>query len=480
MKKILFTLMVVACACAVSAQDFDLETIAKARKVKADSLAVMMGKVYASQAAMNHPTSEARAILLKAFDETVNLDKQDEEFKEGNNIATEILRQAQGMKERQGIEMSRKLYAQAAVDRFNDTTSTKSVNDEMRAINEEARHLINAIAELKKDSVGNNAQAISLKSDSLSLNLGRFFGLQMRAVSQQKGRNEAQMARVLEGFNNGINIDDTNKPLVDGRMMGTEFVGGQENMKKQFGLTVDKEIFCNTVKNILADPAVPTLDEFNAISAQTSAYYKEVVDFAKENSAEALAQKGLGKKYIENLMEKESGYIQTPSGLVYKMLEPGKGKQFEVNDKIKVMYKGTHVDGKTFDESKEPVSFAPNQVVPGFREALLMMRPGAKMIAVLPQDLAYGARGAGQAIKPFETLIFEIETIGLDETANADKAKAATQKPAAAVKGVKNVKAKSADVEIEKTQKDSKSPVTKGKKAKTKTTGKAKLSKKKK
>ena len=78
------------------------------------------------------------------------------------------------------------------------------------------------------------------------------------------------------------------------------------------------------------------------------------------------------------------------------------------------MYKGTHVDGKTFDESKEPIAFSPNQVVPGFREALLMMRPGAKMIAVLPQNLAYGARGAGQDIKPFETLVFEIETLGID------------------------------------------------------------------
>ena len=59
----------------------------------------------------------------------------------------------------------------------------------------------------------------------------------------------------------------------------------------------------------------------------------------------------------------------------------------------------------------------------------MMMRPGAKMIAVLPQELAYGARGAGQSIKPFETLVFEIETLGLDDAAaSKDKpAKATTQ-----------------------------------------------------
>jgi len=67
-----------------------------------------------------------------------------------------------------------------------------------------------------------------------------------------------------------------------------------------------------------------------------------------------------------------------------------------------------------FDQSKEPAVFSPQQVVPGFSEALQMMRPGSKMIAVLPPELGYGARGAGNAIKPYETLIFEIETIGLD------------------------------------------------------------------
>ena len=72
--------MAIACACTMtlSAQEPDLEAIAKARKVKADSLVTMMAKVYATQAAMNHPGSEARATLLKAFDESFNLEKQDE------------------------------------------------------------------------------------------------------------------------------------------------------------------------------------------------------------------------------------------------------------------------------------------------------------------------------------------------------------------------------------------------------------------
>ncbi len=474
MRKIFFTIMAIACACTMtlSAQEPDLEAIAKARKVKADSLVTMMAKVYATQAAMNHPGSEARATLLKAFDESFNLEKQDEQFKEGNSIATQFFKQAEGMKTHSGIDMSRKLYAQAVVERFNDTTAI-NMNEEVKAINDEARRLINEITGLKKDSaaVAINAPHIAAKSDSLSRNMGRFFGLQMRHMCMQKGLNDAQMARVLEGFNSGINVDETNKPLIDGRMMGTEFIGIQENIKKQLSLNLNKEIFFNTVKEVLSDSKVPTQEDFNAINNQTNAYFQAVSSFAKENSPEALTQKGLGKKYIDNLMEKDPKYIQAPSGLVYKVLAEGKGKKFEATDKIKVMYKGTHVDGKTFDESKEPVTFAPNQVVPGFREALLMMRPGAKMIAVLPQNLAYGARGAGGTIKPFETLVFEIETLGLDETAAKDaKTPTASQKPA--TKEVKAAKDAAKDTQV-KTGK-------KAKKAKSKVTGKTKSSKKRK
>ena len=121
------------------------------------------------------------------------------------------------------------------------------------------------------------------------------------------------------------------------------------------------------------------------------------------------------------------------------------------------MYKGTHVDGNTFDQSKEPIAFAPNQVVPGFREALLMMRPGAKMIAVLPYNLAYGDRGAGGAIKPYETLVFEIETLGLEETKPEEKGAEAAPE----TKGTNAEKVAPADANKKAGAKKSKSTSTK-------------------
>ena len=316
------------------------------------------------------------------------------------------------LKNRQGIELNRAAYAQAMLSRLEDTTITVNLNTEIKDINNEAKRLIGEVTELLKDSVNlmGNAGLINIKSDSLSQNMGRFFGAQAQNMFKQKKFDDAKRARFIEGFNNSINVDDRNQPMIDGKMLGSEVLNISQNIKRQLQLNMNQELFVGTIKEILADPKVPTTEDFKAIDTQT------------------------GKKYIENLLEKDPKFIQAPSGLVYKILEPGKGKQFVETDKIRVMYKGTHVDGNTFDQSKEPIAFAPNQVVPGFREALLMMRPGAKMIAVLPYNLAYGDRGAGGAIKPYETLVFEIETLGLEETKPEEKgAEAAPETPSTKV-----------------------------------------------
>lgn len=431
MKKIfLFAAIAAFFTSLAMAQEPDLAMIAKMREIKADSLSLMLGKVYGTQTAMSNPTAEARQTLLNAFNEAVNLEQKDENYQEGATAAEQFFRNAEGVKRQLGITLSRKIFAQTFLTRFADTTTVKDMNSEMRNINMEAKRLMGELGELKKDSLA-NVSIINLKSDSLSQNMGLFFGTQMQNVIKKKNLSDEQSTQFLEGFNSLINIDESNKPLIDGKLLASDFKNFEKNIKKQMNLKLNKEAFVNALTNELKDPKVPTMDDFKAIDNKTQAYMKETQAFVKENSPEALTQKGLGKKYIENQMEKDPNFIQAPSGLVYKILNPGNGKKFKETDKIKVMYKGTHVDGKTFDESKEPVSFAPGQVVPGFKEALLMMSPGAKMIAILPYNLAYGDRGAGGSIKPFETLVFEIETLGIDDSAPATQpAQQATGKPA--------------------------------------------------
>jgi len=111
---------------------------------------------------------------------------------------------------------------------------------------------------------------------------------------------------------------------------------------------------------------------------------------------------------------KQEGVKKTDSGLLYLVIEPGKGESPKATDKVKVNYRGTLTNGTEFDSSYkrgEPAEFPVNGVIKGWTEALQLMKPGAKWKLVIPSDLAYGPRGAGQMIGPDETLVFEVELL---------------------------------------------------------------------
>lgn len=110
----------------------------------------------------------------------------------------------------------------------------------------------------------------------------------------------------------------------------------------------------------------------------------------------------------------KEGVVTLPDGLQYKVLEPGEGNPPLATDQVKVDYTGTFIDGKVFDSSierNEPIVFAVNQVIPGWTEALQLMKPGAKWMLYVPPSLAYGEKGAGGVIGPNQALIFEVHLI---------------------------------------------------------------------
>jgi FKBP-type peptidyl-prolyl cis-trans isomerase FklB len=114
---------------------------------------------------------------------------------------------------------------------------------------------------------------------------------------------------------------------------------------------------------------------------------------------------------------KKSGVKKTDSGLLYRVLSAGKGARPAATDTVKVNYRGTLPDGTEFDSSYkrgEPVSFQVNQIIPGWQEALALMPEGSKWEVVLPPELAYGTEGAGRAIGPNQTLVFEIELLDIE------------------------------------------------------------------
>ena len=104
-------------------------------------------------------------------------------------------------------------------------------------------------------------------------------------------------------------------------------------------------------------------------------------------------------------------------GVCYKVIKAGTGAVPTENSKVKLNYEGKTIDGKVFDSSyerKEPTTFNVNQVIPGFTEALTHMPVGSVWEVVIPQEQAYGARETGGTIKPFSTLIFKIELLGIE------------------------------------------------------------------
>lgn len=111
---------------------------------------------------------------------------------------------------------------------------------------------------------------------------------------------------------------------------------------------------------------------------------------------------------------KAEGVVTMPSGLQYKVITAGTGVTPGPEDVVKVHYTGTTIDGTKFDSSYdrgEPASFRVSNVIRGWVEGLQLMQEGSKYMLYIPYDLAYGERGAGNVIKPFETLIFEVELI---------------------------------------------------------------------
>ena len=125
-----------------------------------------------------------------------------------------------------------------------------------------------------------------------------------------------------------------------------------------------------------------------------------------ENAAE-------GEAFLEANAVAE-GVTVTDSGLQYEILEEATGPNPASTSQVRIHYRGTLIDGTEFDSSYsrgEPATFGVGGVIPGFGEGLQLMSVGSKYRFFIPSDLAYGANGAGGAIGPNSTLIFELELL---------------------------------------------------------------------
>jgi FKBP-type peptidyl-prolyl cis-trans isomerase len=110
---------------------------------------------------------------------------------------------------------------------------------------------------------------------------------------------------------------------------------------------------------------------------------------------------------------KKAGVIIRPDGLQFRIVQNGFGKRPTVTDSVEVYYTGALINGRVFDGTSPglPASFKVNQVIPGWTEALQLMREGDHWQLVIPSALAYGPRGAGNAIPPDQVLVFDMTLV---------------------------------------------------------------------
>ena len=113
---------------------------------------------------------------------------------------------------------------------------------------------------------------------------------------------------------------------------------------------------------------------------------------------------------------KKPGVMVEPSGLEYRIIKSGYGKRPTALDKVQVYYSGSLINGTVFDSTEPglPATFTVDQLIPGWTEALELMREGDHWELVIPSSLAYGSRGAGDgAIPPNQTLVFDLQLISV-------------------------------------------------------------------
>jgi FKBP-type peptidyl-prolyl cis-trans isomerase FklB len=189
-------------------------------------------------------------------------------------------------------------------------------------------------------------------------------------------------------------------------------------MKKQ-SIDINTDIFMRGLKDALSGGKKLMSDD--EIRETMTAFSHEMADKQKE------AMKKLSEKnkhdsdafLAEN--KKKEGIKTLESGLQYKVITEGTGKTPKATDTVTVNYRGTLIDGTEFDSSYkrgQPATFPVNGVIPGWTEALQLMKEGAKWQLFIPSALAYGDKGAGAVIGPNATLIFDVELISVKE---ADK-----------------------------------------------------------
>ncbi len=177
-----------------------------------------------------------------------------------------------------------------------------------------------------------------------------------------------------------------------------------QNFKNGEKINIDANAMAKGFQDAVAGTESIKVEQANQLFSQY---------MAEASKSKFTATVEAGKKFLDE-NAKRPGVKVTASGLQYEVMVDGTGVIPKATDKVTTHYHGTLLNGKVFDSSVQrgqPIDFPVNGVIQGWQEALQLMKTGSKWKLFVPYNLAYGERGAGADIGPYETLIFEVELL---------------------------------------------------------------------
>ena len=248
--------------------------------------------------------------------------------------------------------------------------------------------------------------------------------LQTKKDSLNK-ENAPKLNQFLKGLKESLNAGDEKTPYIQGLSIGnqisqqmmpqlTSMIFAEDSDEKLNNEQIISGLFGALRNQTLAIPATEAGD-----------YVQSRVEKAQEESQRKSDEEL--KEQHKDVIEENTAFLDEnakrdevvvlPSGLQYEVIKKGTGATPTSTDQVKVHYEGALIDGTVFDSSierGEPMVFGVTQVIPGWTEALQLMPVGSKWKVYIPYDLGYGAQGSGADIKPFSTLVFDVELLGIE------------------------------------------------------------------
>ena len=270
-------------------------------------------------------------------------------------------------------------------------------------------------------SCGNSTPKADLKSeiDTVSYAMGVMQGQSLKEyITRGMGIDTAYIDEFVKGLNVGVNAGDDKKKAA-------YYAGVQigQQLSNQMVKAINHDLFGeDSTKSISMKNLMAAL--ISGVKGGKTIMTQEQAQMVWQTKSQAIKSKAMEQQYGENKKagaeyiakdEKQAGVKKLDGGVLYKVIKEGKGEMPKDTSLVRVHYEGKTIDGKVFDSSykrKEPVALRANQVIPGWTTALTHMPVGSVWEVVIPYDKAYGDRETPQ-IKPFSTLIFKIELVGL-------------------------------------------------------------------